>query len=188
MRVMLRPQIVGLFLTLVMCGCSTLAPSTALYWESLQGPVDDIEFDELHRSKFDRKAKQLSQEDLKAGLQVHLLLVDRQIEEDGKNPEARLQVTQYVGNVESVDGQTVVLKDAIQIIEGRSMNSVPVLSNIPDVSRMFKNTGVGRESRKLSDDVVVPREKIAGAFELSASGAESPMLLQQVEMIGVDYE
>ncbi len=185
---MLQPQIIGLFLTLIVSGCSTLAPSTALYWESVQGPADDIGSDELHRSKFDREAKQLSQEGLKTGLQVHLLLVDRQIEEDGKNSEARLQVTQYVGKVESVDGQAVVLKDAIQIIEGRSMNSVPVLGKIPYVSRMFRNSGVGRESRKMSDDVVVPREKIAGAFELSASGAESLKLLQQVERIGVDYE
>ncbi len=188
MRIMLRPQIVGLFLTLVMSGCSTLAPSTALYWESVQGPVDDIDFDELHRSKFDREAKQLSREGLKAGLKVQLLLVDHQIEEDGKNPESGFQVTQYVGYVESVDGQTVVLKDAIQIIEGRSMNSVPVLGKIPYVSRIFGNSGVGRESRKMADDVVVPREKIAGAFELSASGAESLMLLQQVERIGVDCE
>ena len=185
---MLRPQIIGLFLTLVVSGCSTLAPSTALYWDSVQGPTDDIDFDELHRSKFDREAKQLSQEGLKAGLQVHVLLRDTQIEEDGKNSEAHFEVTQYVGKVESVDGQTVVLNDAIQIIVGRSMNSAPVLSKIPFVSRMFGNSGVGRESRKISDDVVVPREKIAGAFELSASGAESLMLLQQVERIGVDYE
>lgn len=185
---MLQLQIIGLFLTVVVSGCSTLAPSTASYWESVQGPADDIGSDELHRSKFDREAKQLSQEGLKTGLQVHLLLVDRQIEEGGVNPEARLKVTQYVGKVESVDGQAVVLKDAIQIIEGRSMNSVPVLGKIPYVSRMFRNSGVGRESRKMSDDVVVPREKIAGAFELSASGAESLMLLQQVERIGVDYE
>jgi general secretion pathway protein D len=93
-----------------------------------------------------------------------------------------------MGTVESVDGQTVVLNDAIQIIEGRSMHSVPVLSKIPYVSRMFRNSGVGRESRKMSAVVVVPREKIAGAFELSASGAETLLMLQQVDRIGVDYE
>jgi hypothetical protein len=40
----------------------------------------------------------------------------------------------------------------------------------------------------MSADVVVPREKIAGAFELSASGAETLLMLQQVDRIGVDYE
>jgi hypothetical protein len=125
---------------------------------------------------------------MKPGVQVQLLLVDRKVKGDGEFPKVRFYITEYLGTVKSVDGQTVVLKDAIQIIEGRSMNSVPVLSKIPYVSRMFGNSGVGRESRKMSDDVVVPREKIAGAFELSASGAESLMLLQQVERIGVDYE
>jgi hypothetical protein len=90
--------------------------------------------------------------------------------------------------VQSVDGQTVVLKDAIQIIEGRSMHSVPVLSKVPYVSRMFRNSGVARESRKMPDDVVLPRERIAGAFELSASGAETLMMLRQSERIGVHYE
>jgi hypothetical protein len=184
---MLRRQIIGLSLILVVSGCSTLAPSTALYWESMQGPSDDIDFGEFHRSKFDREAKQLAQEGLKAGLQVHLLLVDRQNEEDRKNSEVHLQVTQYVGKVESVDRQTVVLKEAIEIIERRSMHSVPVLSKIPYASRMFRNSGVGRESRKMSEDAIIPRDKIAGAFELSASGAESLILLRKVERIGVNY-
>ena len=130
---MLRPQIMGLFLTLAGSGCSTLTPSTALYWESMQAPADDIDSDQFHRSKLDQEAKQLSQEGLKTGLKVHVLLVDRQIKEEGKNPEVRLHVTQYLGMVQSVDGQTVVLKDAIQIIEGRSMHSVPVLSKVPYV-------------------------------------------------------
>jgi hypothetical protein len=185
---MLRPQIMGLFLTLAGSGCSTLTPSTALYWESMQAPADDIDSDQFHRSKLDREAKQLSQEGLKTGLKVHVLLVDRQIKEEGKNPEVRLHVTQYLGMVQSVDGQTVVLKDAIQIIEGRSMHSVPVLSKVPYVSRMFRNSGVARESRKMPDDVVLPRERIAGAFELSASGAETLMMLRQSERIGVHYE
>ena len=80
---MLRPQLMGLFLTFTGSGCSTFTPSTLLYWETLQAPAEDSNFDQLHQSKFDGEAKQLSQEGLKAGLQVQLLLVDRQIEEDG---------------------------------------------------------------------------------------------------------
>ena len=185
---MLRPRLLSLLLALIGSGCSMLTPSTPLYRENMPSPVEDLEFRQLQESKFDREAKQLSHEGVKPGVKVQLLLVDRQIEGGGEFSKVRFYMTEYVGTVKSVDGQTVVLKDAIQIIEGRSMNSVPVLSKIPYVSRMFRNSGVGRESRKLSDDVVVPREKIAGAFELSASGAESLMLLQQVEMIGVDYE
>ena len=185
---MLRPRLLSLLLVLTGSGCSMLTPSTPLSGENVQYPVEDLEFRQLQESKFDREAKQLSQEGMKPGVQVQLLLVDRKVKGDGEFPKVRFYITEYLGTVKSVDGQTVVLKDAIQIIEGRSMNSVPVLSKIPYVSRMFGNSGVGRESRKMSDDVVVPREKIAGAFELSASGAESLMLLQQVERIGVDYE
>ena len=63
---MLRPQLMGLFLTLTGSGCSTFTPSTLLYWETLQAPAEDPDFDQLHQSKFDREAKQLSQEGLKA--------------------------------------------------------------------------------------------------------------------------
>ena len=165
-----------------------LAPSTHLYWQTLQAPAEDPDFDQLHRSKFDRKAKQLSQEGLKAGLQVQLLMVERQIEKKGQSPEAHFKMTQYLGTVESVNAQTVVLKDAIQIIESGATRGVPIVNKVPYFSRMFRNSGVGRESRKMPDDVTIPRNKIAGAFELSASGAETLMFLQQVERMGIDYE
>lgn len=185
---MLRSQFMGVFLTLAGSGCSMLTPSTQLYWESSQVPAEDANFDQLHKSKFDRDAKQLSQDCLKAGQQVQLLLVDRQFAEKGRLPEVRFHMTQYIGTVESVDGQNVVLKDAIQIIEGRNTQAVPIVSKVPYFSRLFRNTGVSRESFRMPDDVVVPRDRIARAFELSASGAETLILLQQVERIGVDFE
>ena len=188
MNFMLRLRLLSLLLVLTGSGCSMLTPSTPLSRDNMQSPVEDLEFRQLHESKFDREAKQLSQDGMKPGVKVQLLLVDRQVEGDGEFPKVRFYMTEYLGTVKSVDGQTVVLKDAIQIIEGRSMNSVPVLSKIPYVSRMFRNSGVGRESRKMSADVVVPRKKIAGAFELSASGADHLLMLQQVDRIGVDYE
>ena len=188
MILILRLQIIGICLTLAGSGCSMLAPSTHLYWQTLQAPSEDPDFDQLHRSNFDRDAKQLSPEGLKAGLQVQLLMVERQIEKKGQSPEAHFKMTQYLGTVESVNAQTVVLKDAIQIIEGGATRGVPIVSKVPYFSRMFRSTGVGRESRKMPDDVTIPRNKIGGAFELSASGAETLMFLQQVERIGVDYE
>ena len=37
---------------------------------------------------------------------------------------------------------------------------------------MFRNSGVGRTSNRMPDNVTIPRLKIGGAFELSPSGIE----------------
>jgi general secretion pathway protein D len=55
-----------------------------------------------------------------------------------------------VSTVVSVpDGGTVLLGGVKRLREGRSMNGVPILNKIPYVSRLFKNTGVGRETESL---------------------------------------
>jgi Flp pilus assembly secretin CpaC len=55
-----------------------------------------------------------------------------------------------VSTVVSVpDGGTVLLGGIKRLREGRSMNGVPILNKIPYVSRLFKNTGVGRETESL---------------------------------------
>jgi hypothetical protein len=47
------------------------------------------------------------------------------------------------------DGGTVLLGGIKRLREGRTMNGVPILNKIPYVSRLFKNTGVGRETESL---------------------------------------
>jgi general secretion pathway protein D len=47
------------------------------------------------------------------------------------------------------DGGTVLLGGVKRLREGRSMAGVPILNKIPYVSRLFKNTGVGRETESL---------------------------------------
>ncbi|MFG0334179.1 MAG: hypothetical protein ACF8TS_12510, partial [Maioricimonas sp. JB049] len=47
------------------------------------------------------------------------------------------------------DGGTVLLGGVKRLREGRSMSGVPILNKIPYVSRLFKNTGVGRETDSL---------------------------------------
>ncbi|MEZ6045726.1 MAG: hypothetical protein R3C11_09140 [Planctomycetaceae bacterium] len=47
------------------------------------------------------------------------------------------------------DGGTVVLGGIKRLREGRNMAGVPILNKIPYVSRLFKNTGVGRETESL---------------------------------------
>ncbi|REJ90056.1 MAG: hypothetical protein DWQ34_09645 [Planctomycetota bacterium] len=47
------------------------------------------------------------------------------------------------------DGGTVLLGGVKQLREGRNMAGVPILNKLPYVSRLFKNTGVGRETDSL---------------------------------------
>ena len=47
------------------------------------------------------------------------------------------------------DGGTVLLGGVKRLKEGRYMSGVPILNKIPYVSRLFKNTGVGRETESL---------------------------------------
>lgn len=47
------------------------------------------------------------------------------------------------------DGGTVLLGGIKRLSEGRNERGVPFLSNVPYVSRLFKNIGIGRESESL---------------------------------------
>lgn len=58
--------------------------------------------------------------------------------------------TTQVGTVVSVpDGGTVLLGGVKRLRESRNMAGVPILNKIPYISRLFKNTGVGRETDSL---------------------------------------
>lgn len=54
------------------------------------------------------------------------------------------------------DGGTVLLGGIKRLREGRQMAGVPILNKIPYINRLFKNTGVGRETESLMM-MVTPR-------------------------------
>src|SRR4029077_4857378 len=54
------------------------------------------------------------------------------------------------------DGGTVLLGGIKRLREGRTMAGVPILNKLPYISRLFKNTGVGRETESLMM-MVTPR-------------------------------
>lgn len=69
---------------------------------------------------------------------------------------ANITVQQPVIDVVSVttvvsvpDGGTVLLGGIKRLREGRNMDGVPILNKLPYISRLFKNTGVGRETDSL---------------------------------------
>ena len=47
------------------------------------------------------------------------------------------------------DGGTVLLGGIKRLRESRNMSGVPILNKLPYISRLFKNTGVGRETESL---------------------------------------
>ena len=47
------------------------------------------------------------------------------------------------------DGGTVLLGGVKCLKEGRNMAGVPILNKIPYISRLFKNSGVGRDTESV---------------------------------------
>ncbi len=68
------------------------------------------------------------------------------------------------------DGGTVLLGGIKRLREGRNMAGVPILNKIPYISRLFKNTGVGRETESLML-IVTPRIIISEEEEEFLLGA-----------------
>jgi type II secretory pathway component GspD/PulD (secretin) len=64
--------------------------------------------------------------------------------------------TQVQTTVSVPDGGTILLGGVKRLKEGRVMAGVPILNKIPYISRLFKNTGVGREAQSLMM-MVTPR-------------------------------
>jgi len=60
-----------------------------------------------------------------------------------------VETVQVLTTVSVPDGGTILLGGIKRLKEGRNMAGVPILNKIPYVSRLFKNTGVGRETESL---------------------------------------
>lgn len=59
------------------------------------------------------------------------------------------EIVSVTTTVSVPDGGTVLLGGVKRLREGRNMSGVPILNKIPYVSRLFKNTGVGRETESV---------------------------------------
>ena len=70
------------------------------------------------------------------------------------------------------DGGTVLLGGIKRLREGRTMFGVPILNKIPYISRLFKNSGVGRETESVML-MVTPRIIIQEEEEQVALGTSA---------------
>ncbi len=183
---MLRTQIIGLLFTLAGSGCALMAPSGMQSTPAGMVPGQDAigqDLDLLHNSRFDPDAPQMSQDDFRPGQEVQIITMDRRVRKTWGPEEVSLTMTLHAGTVESVDGDRIVLKNVIEMVEHRAERGVPVLQSVPYLSRLFRNTGIGRTTTHLPDNVTIPRKKIAGAFELSPSGIEKLQSLRRDEEV-----
>ena len=73
-------------------------------------------------------------------------------------------------NVVVPDGGTVLMGGLKTMSEGRNESGPPVLSNIPYLNRLFRNTGVGRETKHMMI-MVTPRIIITSEEEAVQTGA-----------------
>lgn len=181
---MMRTQIMGLLLTLAGSGCAIMAPSGMQVTPAGMVPGQDAlgqDIDLLFNCRFDPDAEQMSHDDFRPGQEVQIITVDRHVRKKWGSEEVSRTMTLYVGTVESVDGEKIVLKDVVRMVEGRTENGVPMLQSVPYLSRMFRNSGVGRTSSRMPDNVTILRERIGGAFELSPSGIDKLARLRKGE-------
>ncbi|MDB5388510.1 MAG: type and secretion system protein, partial [Planctomycetaceae bacterium] len=72
--------------------------------------------------------------------------------------------------VSGPDGGTVLLGGIKRLKEGRNMQGVPILNKLPYISRLFKNSGVGRETDSLMM-MVTPRIIILEEEEAEVMGS-----------------
>jgi hypothetical protein len=176
----------GLFLTLAGSGCSLLAPSGMQVKPAGMVPGQDAlgqDIDLLFNCRLDPDAEQMSHDDFRPGQEVQVITVDHRVRKKWGSEEVSRTMSLYVGTVESAEDDRIVLKDVVRMVEGRTENGVPMLQSVPYLSRMFRNSGVGRTSSRMPDNVTIPREKIGGAFELSPSGAAKLRRLRQGEEV-----
>lgn len=64
------------------------------------------------------------------------------------------------GTIAEVTTGGIVLTEAEELIEARSETTVPIVRKVPYTSRLFKNTGVGRDVRPVGT-VTIPAGEIA---------------------------
>ncbi|MCX7398303.1 MAG: hypothetical protein NT138_11590 [Planctomycetales bacterium] len=166
---------------LVISGCAGLA-STETMSSSSSGEAVVSDMATLHRieSSFqviDPSALQIKLKDLQAGQQVRLVTSASTLAEmkEGGN----VNTTEYVGTIDAIDADNIVLKDASLVTRAKVVRGTPIMSRVPYFSRMFKNTFAAKETHPLPHGVTVPRSKV-----IVALGASSEIR----ELIGVDFD
>ncbi|MBL8820099.1 MAG: hypothetical protein JNL58_29010 [Planctomyces sp.] len=178
----MNPRFASVSLTLfLISGCAGLASSGTMSSSPRPEPVNR-DMATLHRIEsgfhvIDPSALQIQLKDLQAGQQIRLVTSASTVAEmkDGGS----LDTTEYVGTIDAIDADNIVLRDASLVTSAKVVKATPIMSRVPYFSRMFRNTSIAKETHPLPHGVTIPRSKI-----IVALGAGSEV----TERIGVDFE
>ena len=176
------PRFASISIPLLMIwGCAGLA-STETMSSSSPGEAVVSDMATLHRIEsgfhvVDPSALEIQLKDLQAGQQVRLVTSASTLAEmkEGGN----VNTTEYVGTIDAIDADNIVLKDASLVTRAKVVRGTPIMSRVPYFSRMFKNTFAAKETHPLPHGVTVPRSKV-----IVVLGADSEF----TERIGVDFD
>lgn len=102
--------------------------------------------------------------------------------------EVNMCTRSFAGTVKANDGDRLVLQDFVMIHEARSQTGVPIVSKVPYVSRLFKNTGVARQGISIPGEVALERSKILYACQLTEDSFLTMRQNGGYERIGVDFD
>lgn len=176
------PRFASISIPLLMIwGCAGLASTETM---SSRSPGEAVVSDmaTLHRIEsgfhvVDPSALEIQLKDLQAGQQVRLVTSASTLAEmkDGGN----VNTTEYVGTIDAIDADNIVLKDASLVTRAKVVRGTPVMSRVPYFSRMFKNTFAAKETHPLPHGVTIPRSKVIVALRASS---------EIRERIGVDFD
>ncbi len=180
-------------LTTLVAGCSLVQPSDSVVSteDRPQPGGQAVGYMEVFLVNEQGRMPKIDPGELKPGQHVRLITGERPSCDDTDFMDEVLALSiSFAGTVKSNDGNgnRLVLQDVVLINEARSQTGVPVVSKVPYVSRLFKNTSVGRQGISIPGEVALERSKILYACQLTDDSFQTMRQNGGEERIGVDFD
>lgn len=99
-----------------------------------------------------------------------------------------IESAMMAGRVKEVLGERIVLSDVIVINQHRTEQAVPIVSKVPYVSRLFKNTGVAYSGTSIPGEVTISKSEILNAQELTETEFQNFPRADGYGRIGIDFD
>ena len=178
------------FLASTCSGCSLVQPpdSTVSTEERPPRSIQPVATLDVFLFNDQGPLPKIDPQELKPGQHVRLITGENQNLSGDFLDEVEMHTRSFAGTVKANDGEQLVLQDVVMINEARSQTGVPILSKVPYVSRLFKNTCVAREGISIPGEIALDRSKILLACELTDDNFATIRQNGGHERIGVDFD
>lgn len=186
----MRQQLCGLTFLMTLAtwtsGCSLVQPAESKVQPepALQMSMDELRELQSFLIQGETSVPTLDPKQFHVGQHVHMIAGDSPTTLD---QEIRLLTSSIAGTVKEVSTDRVVLQDLMMVKTGRSQG-VPVVSKVPYISRLFRNSGVGRVSTAVPGELTIEMSSILHSSELSEVEFDAMQKNAQSQRIGVDYD